>query len=128
MNDPERFSIPRETYEQMRRRLDTYETHVADLRDQLDGLRRSIRSDSDHSMRGFYRHYKKGDVYFVVGVADGIDHQGPPLVIYEGVQGVQEGKLQVRTLEDFCSTVTLDVSSCAEGYRTTKVPRFERIG
>lgn len=106
----------------MSRRLETYEQYVADLRGQLAGLRSLVRSDAATSIRGFYRHFK-GGIYMVLGVADGIDHQGPPLVIYESLQGFAEGKLQVRTLEDFTSTVACPDGKCPDGIH----PRFVRV-
>jgi hypothetical protein len=86
--------------------------------------------------RGFYRHYK-GGTYFVLGVADGVDHKGEPLVIYESLQGVEEGKLQVRTLANFEGDADIRVpvptdgfdydTAFTDGTRAAKVPRFRRV-
>jgi hypothetical protein len=86
--------------------------------------------------RGFYRHYK-GSIYFVLGVADGVDHKGEPLVIYESLQGTEEGKLQVRTLADFEGDVEIRVPVATDGFdydtaftdgtRAMPVPRFRRV-
>ena len=118
--------------EELRQQLDQYEAYVADLRGQLDGLRGLVRSDRDTSIRGFYRHHK-GGIYFVLGIADGIDHQGAPLVVYESVQGVGEGKLQVRTLEDFTAMVEVEQAistidgAYPAGRTVTSVQRFTRV-
>jgi hypothetical protein len=49
--------------------------------------------------RGFYRHYK-GDIYFVEGVGQ-IDNEGPRLVAYQSVRGVEADAMQFRWESEF---------------------------
>jgi len=75
--------------------------------------------------RGFYRHYKKGGIYFVLGVSRN-DDTGEELVIYESVQGTNDTpyRLRHRTVKEFTEEVDAPSPSEAGTYRT---PRFERV-
>lgn len=72
--------------------------------------------------RGFYQHHK-GGIYFVHGIAENHDG-GPPLVIYESLQGVNKSpqRMCYRTLDEFIEEVPT-----VRGGEPTSDPRFVRI-